>query len=150
MCFKNKRYAKRERIGQTMLRKITSDMLLFTGDIDDSQTNTFLTLDDYNWMSYKLVARLKTKEMGILDVTFSYFGLVTSTMEIKQVVDGSTKEYTYEYPTEIFKEHVVQFLTSHIKSWDSDFAFDGEDDVLSFYNDVIERGTLVREKTIAG
>lgn len=129
------------------IKKITSDMLLFTGDTDDSQTNTLLTLDDYDWMAYELATKFKTKEMGVLEVTFSYLGLEISTMDIRQTIDGSINKYTYEYPTDIFKEHIVQFLTNHIKSWDSEFVFYGEDDVLSFYNDVIERGTLVKEET---
>lgn len=65
------------------LKKIKSDDLIFSLNIDDSGTNTFLSLDDYDWMNYRLKTRFRTNEMGILDVEFRYFGETTSRMTVK-------------------------------------------------------------------
>ncbi|WP_286077374.1 hypothetical protein [Thomasclavelia cocleata] len=122
------------------LKEIRAEDLLFTNEIEDDRTNTYLSLDDYDWMSYKLRTRFKTKEQGILDVEFEYFGLVSSQMTVKQTLDDEIIEYTYEYNTDIFQKHITIFLQNHIKAWDSTYAFNGEDEVINFFNEVLHEG----------
>lgn len=125
-----------------MLTKISADELIFPGDIEDDRTNTYLHLLDYDWMNYVLETRFKTEKLGILDVKFEYFGMVTSQMTVEQKLNDETKKYVYTYPTSVFQKHLTKYLTDHIAAWDSKYAFNGEDQVIDFYNEIIEIGTL--------
>lgn len=125
------------------LKKIKSEDLIFTNEIEDDRTNTYLNLYDYDWMDYSLTTRFKTEDMGVLDVKFNYFGMVSSTMEVEQTLNGITEKITYEYPTDIFKKYLVKFLEKHIRFWDEEYAFNGEEEVIEFFNDVFENGQVV-------
>ena len=116
--------------------------MIFSGDIEDDRTNTYLHLYDYDWMDYNLSTRFKTETLGVLNVKFSYFGMTTSTMEVEQNLGGNIEKITYEYSTDIFEKHIVKFLNKHISFWSSKYAFNGEEEVLEFFNDVIENGTI--------
>lgn len=124
------------------LKKINSKDLLFTNDIEEDRTNTYLNLYDYDWMTYSLSTRFRTKDMGTLYVKFEYFGMTISTMEVEQVLNNSTEKATYEYPSELFKKHIVKFLEKHIRSWEDSYAFNGEEEVIEFFNDVLEEGIV--------
>lgn len=125
------------------LKKIKSEDLIFSNDIVDDRTNTYLNLYDYDCMDYTLTTRFKTEDMGVLDVKFNYFGMVSSTMEVEQTLNGITEKITYEYPTDIFKKYLVKFLEKHIRFWDEEYAFNGEEEVIEFFNDVFENGQVV-------
>lgn len=127
------------------LNKIRSKDLIFTNEIEDDRTNTYLTLNDYDWMHYRLCARFKTEETGILDVEFEYFGMISSRMNVKQTLNGEVHEFTYEYPTDIFSKNLIRFLEKHIKSWGEEYAFNGEEEVIDFFNEVIEKGIAIGE-----
>lgn len=127
------------------LRKIKSEELLFTDEIEDDRTNTYLQLNDYDWMDYKLSTRFKTKEMGVLDVEFQYFGMTTSMMKVTQILNDTVEKVIYEYPTEIFKGYIVRFLEKHISFWGSKYAFNGEEEVVDFFNEVLDKGTINKE-----
>ena len=117
------------------LRKIKSEDLIFSNGIEDDRTNTYLKLYDYDWMYYNISTRFKTKEHGVLDVAFSYFGMTTSRMNVVQNKDGIKEKVTYSYSTELFKKHLA--------AWDSKYAFNGGEEVINFFNDVIENGKIV-------
>lgn len=125
-----------------MLKKIVSEDLLFTNEIEDDRTNTYVQLNDYDWMNYIIKTCFKTTELGILDVSFEYFGATFSHMEVVQTIDEKKKEYTYEYSTDIFEKYIKQFLLNHIDAWSSRYAFNGEEIVIDFYNEVLEVGVL--------
>lgn len=124
------------------LSKIRSEDLIFSNDIENDRINTYLHLYDYNWMDYNLTTRFKTETLGVLDIKFNYFGATISTMEVKQNLDGNVEEIIYEYPTDIFEKHIVKFLKKHISFWGSKYAFNGEEEVIDFFNDVIENGSI--------
>lgn len=124
------------------LKTIKSEDLIFSNEIEDDRTNTYLTLNDYDWMDYSLITRFKTEDMGVLNVKFNYFGIVTSAMEVEQTLNGTTEKVTYEYSTDIFKKHIVKFLEKHLSFWDSEYAFNGEEEVIEFFNDVIDNGAV--------
>ena len=111
--------------------------------MEDDRTNTFLSLDDYDWMSYRLKTRFKTLEQGILDVEFKYFGMIYSCMDVEQTKDGKIEKYRYEYSSSVFRKHIVNFLQKHIESWNDKYAFNGENEVIDFYNEVIKIGTII-------
>lgn len=125
------------------LKKIKSEDLIFSNEIEDDRTNTYLNLYDYDWMDYSLTTRFKTEDMGILNVKFNYFGMVISTMEVEQTLNGTTKKVTYEYSTDIFQKHIVKFLEKHIRFWNEKYAFNGEEEVIEFFNDVLKNGQVV-------
>lgn len=125
-----------------ILNKINSEDLIFTNDIEDDRTNTYLKLYDYDWMDYNLTTRFKTESMGILDVNFNYFGFVLSHMEVKQTLNDTVETVIYEYPTSIFQKHLIKYLEKHISFWDNKYAFNGEEEVIDFFNDVLENGTI--------
>ena len=131
------------------LSKIAPDELLFSGEIDDGGINTHLILDDYDWMSYKLRTCFKTKKQYVLAVEFEYIGMRNSMMTVEQREfagtfakynpdDFTRMRYIYTYDSNIFKEEIIRFMESHIKSWYSSYAFYGEQEVLHFFNRVIE------------
>ncbi len=125
------------------LQKIKSKDLIFTDEIEDDRTNTYLNLYDYDWMDYSLTTRFNTEKMGVLNVKFNYFGMITSTMEVEQILNNNTEKVTYEYSTDVFQKHIVKFLEKHIHSWNEEYGFDGEEEVIEFFNDVIENGKVV-------
>ena len=124
------------------LNKIKSEDLIFSGDLEDDRTNTFLTLNDYDWMNYTLQTRFKTDALGELQVKFSYYGFTTSDMEVTRIKGDVTEEYKYTYPTDLFQNHITSLMMKHIASWNSEYAFNGEDEVIDFFNDVVEQGEL--------
>ena len=128
------------------LKLIKSEDLIFSNELEDDRTNTYLHLFDYDWMQYTLITRFKTKEMGILNVKFEYFGSTKSTMEVEQTLDDLRRTIVYQYSTDIFEKHIITFLQNHIRSWDSTYAFNGEQEVIDFFNDVIVNGKVIKEE----
>lgn len=124
------------------LKEIVAEDLLFTNNIEDDRTNTYLSLNDYDWMQYLLTTRFRTEEQGVLEIEFEYFGCTFSTMKVVQTLNGEEATYNYSYSTDIFKKHIKEFLTNHMKAWSSRYAFNGEDEVISFFNEVLKEGTL--------
>lgn len=113
------------------LHKIKAEDLIFSGNIEDDRTNTLLELDDYDWMHYSLSTKFHTNDLGIINVEFEYLGLGFCTMT---VTDINTKEkLVYQYLCDIFQTHITEFMQNHIKSWNSRYAFNGEDEVISFF-----------------
>lgn len=131
-----------------MLTRIDEKDLIFSGDIEDDRTNTYLTLNDYDWMDYRLETRFKTEAQGILEISFQYFGMTNSHMIVKQNLNGKQKEYRYEFSTDVFKYHLIKYMRDHIAGWNSKYAFNGEEQVIEFFNEVINVGTIIEEKDI--
>lgn len=125
-----------------MLEKICSNDLCFTRGLENDRVNTYLRVDDYDWMNYELKTKLITEQLGDLDITFEYFGSTFSFMTVIQKLNGNTKEYKYKYNSEIFRTYISLFMLTHVTSWYSTYAFNGEEIVLKFYNAVIENGEL--------
>lgn len=128
------------------LKPIKSEDLIFSNELEDDRTNTYLHLFDYDWMQYTLITRFKTEEMGVLNVKFEYFGSTRSVMEVEQTLNDFHRTIVYEYSTDIFEKHIITFLQNHIRSWDSTYAFNGEQEVIDFFNDVIVNGKVVKEE----
>lgn len=125
-----------------ILKKIVKEDLIFSNDLGDTCTNTYLILDDYDWMNYTLTTWFKTEEMGTLTVEFNYFGSTVCLMKVEQILNGCKNRIEYEYSADIFKKHIVKFLEKHISSWYDKYAFDGEDEAIEFFNDVLENGNM--------
>lgn len=125
-----------------MLQPIKAEELLFTNEIEDDRTNTYVHLLDYDWMQYTLETRFRTEAQGILEVSFEYFGVVTSSMTVKQTKDDKVTVYEFSYPTSLFQKHITAYLTAHIAAWNGTYAFNGEDYVIPFFNEVLNAGNL--------
>ena len=125
-----------------MLQPIKAEELLFTNEIEDDRTNTYLHLLDYDWMQYTLETRFRTEAQGILEVEFEYFGVVISSMTVKQTKDDKVTVYEFSYPTDIFQKYITEYLTAHIAAWNGTYAFNGEDYVIPFFNTVLNAGNL--------
>lgn len=124
------------------LGKIQSGDLIFSGEIEDDRTNTLLSLNDYDWMSYKLSTKFRTKLYGLLQVEFEFLGTTNSMMKVLRIQDNISEEYEFEYNSDIFIKYITIYMKKHIESWNSTYAFDGEDEVLAFYNEVVTVGNL--------
>lgn len=122
--------------------------LIFSGDIEDDRTNTFVHLLDYDWMNYSIETSFHTNELGILNVRFEYAGMTLCTMSVHQEKDFETRDYLYAYDSKIFVEYIKKFLTQHMKQWDSQYAFNGEEIVVNFYNKVLKEGYLTDGKDL--
>lgn len=94
-------------------------------------------------MTYTLKTRFNTKKFGLLNIEFEYCGCTVSVMRVEQkiIITGESRTINYEFcfNTDIFKKYTIEFLQEHIKTWDSTYAFNGEDIVLKFYNEVIAK-----------
>ena len=42
----------------------------------------------------------------------------------------------------IYRKYLIRFLEKHIKFWDEKYAFNGEEEVIDFFNEVIEKGKI--------
>lgn len=124
------------------LKKIKSEDLIFGNEIEDDRINTYITLDDYDWMCYKLSTSFKTEEMGVLEVEFEYFGTITSYMSVIQTLNNKIYKITYEYPTDIFSKNLIKFLEKHIRCWNEKYVFNGEEEVIDFFNEVLDKGII--------
>lgn len=125
------------------LDKIKKEDLMFSGVLEDTCTNTTLVLDDYDWMTYTLTTRFRTKKMGLLNVKFEYCGCTESFMSIQQIMPNNNDfKYNFRFPTEIFIQYLTKFMNAHVASWQKKYAFDGEEIVLEFYNEVLDKGNL--------
>lgn len=123
------------------LKEIKREDLIFSDD--ECRTSTQLVLDDYDWMNYVLTTKFRTKEQGILNVKFNYFGFLNSTMEVEQILNEKTETVTYVYSTDIFQKYIMKFMEKHISSWsDNKYAFNGEEEVIAFFNEVLEKGKI--------
>ena len=120
-----------------MLKSIDVKDLIFTNELEYDRTNTYLQLNDYDWMYYVLNTRFRTENQGLLEVKFEYFGTTISTMQVIQNFNENKERYIYKYDTEIFQKYISEFLTKHIATWNSKYAFNGEDVVVAFYNEVL-------------
>lgn len=129
---------------QFVLEEIKSEDLLFTDTIEDDRTNTFLHLYDYDWMDYHLNTRFHTEKMGVLEVRFEYYGFIVSRMLVKQTFQNQTRELISEYPTDIFSKYLIRFLEKHIRYWNEKYAFNGEKEVIDFFNEVLEKSVLIK------
>ena len=92
------------------LKKIDANKLIFSGLPMDDRTNTYLSLEDYDWMTYVLQTQFKTEKMGILRVKFEFLGVTSSTMTVEQTYKGIVQEYQYEFLSDIFQKYIVKKL----------------------------------------
>ena len=122
------------------LSKMKQEDLIFENKCFEDRTNTELRLRDNSWMDSQLITAFNTKNQGRLEVMFEYYGTVDSFMEVQRDVNGKIEKITYEYSTDVFEEHITKFMTKHLATWKGTFAFNGEEQVLDFFNDVIEKG----------
>lgn len=111
--------------------------------VPDSNVITKLVLKDYEWMTYKLSAKIETIQYGNLTIKFNSCGTTTSDMKVISSKDRVVETYTYTYDTNLFDKHISRYLTNHILSFISNSTFNGENDVINFYNDVIKYGKIV-------
>lgn len=101
-----------------------------------------LTLDDYDWMQYKLEAWLPTKEQGLLHVEFQYFGAAECVMYARKMDGGAVRlDHEYHFPCDVFKQHITAYMKKHILQWDRNCVFYGGELVVRFFNDVLQTAT---------
>lgn len=129
-----------------MLNIINKEDLLFSDEIEDDRTNTYVNLNDYDWMEYIIKTSFKTETQGILSVVFEYFGMNESSMTVTQLFNDKKVSYEYRYNSNIFQKYIKDFLLKHIEAWNGRYAFNGEDEVLNFYNEVINTGIMINEQ----
>jgi hypothetical protein len=94
---------------------------------------TKLELNDYDWMNYKLFADVSTKEYGELKIEFAYFGAYFCEMK----VENENVIYSFEFAGQLFQEYIVRYIQKYIKSWGETYTFNGAEEVIDFYNDVL-------------
>src|SRR5699024_1664833 len=67
------------------LKHIDPKDLIFENKPLKDRINTKLTLQDTDWMNYVLQAVFRTKEQGVLEVKFEFFGAVDSEMSVVRI-----------------------------------------------------------------
>ena len=124
------------------LNYIAYEDLIFLDLPGYDRINTYLELKDNSWMYYILKCDFHTKTQGDLCVQFMYNGLCV--MKVEQNINNETYHYEYEFSYDLFKSYIRVFLIEHFESWDSEYAFNGGNIVLGFYNSVI--GSMKKRK----
>lgn len=104
--------------------------------------STDVILEDYDWMNYKLLLRMPTKDYGDMKIEFAYFGAQDSSMK----VETDEKTYEFSFSSDLFQEHIIKYLQKHIQHWEGDRAFSGMEEAIHFYNDVLTDPRTVLEK----
>ena len=103
--------------------------------------DTKLELHDYDWSNYKLSTKMSTKEYGELKVEFTDLGFEPCFMK----VENENVIYSFRFASAIFQEHIVSYIQKHIKSWGETYTFNGAEEVIDFYNDVLSSPYTVKE-----
>ena len=67
-------------------------------------------------------------------------------MVVEQTLNDITEQIIYEYSTDIFVKHLVKYLKKHIHSWEDKYTFNGEEEVIDFFNDVLDNGKIISNK----
>ena len=104
--------------------------------------STDVVLKDYDWMNYKLLLRMSTKDYGDMKIEFEYFGSQVSSMK----VETDEKTYEFSFNSDLFQEHIIKYLQKHIQHWSGGHAFNGIEEAVDFYNDVLTNPRTVLEK----
>jgi len=130
--------AKRKSLRSPQIQKL--EPLLYGEDLSAPEWRNYIDvlatkieLNDYDWMNYKVLAEISTKEYGELKIEFAYFGADFCTMK----VENENIIYSFEFATIIFQEHIVRYIQKHIKSWGETYTFNGAEEVIDFYNHVL-------------
>ena len=123
-----------------ILKKLKVEDLLYDANTDIMET--YLKLNDYDWMHYQLTGKFRTEEMGALEVKFEFIGAEACNMTIIQTFKEKSRKVIYEFSTDIYKKHLIAFMQKHIASWDDEYAFSGEEEIVSFFNEFLEAGTI--------
>ena len=82
-----------------------------------------------------------TKQLKMMDVIIKLYEIA------KLLISSGTPLSQLMETTDIFEKHIITFLQNHIRSWDSTYAFNGEDEVIDFFNDAIENGEIIKEES---
>ena len=133
------------------LHPLKSEDLYFTDELEDDRVNSTLIFSDYDWMNYKYDARFPTNDIGTLSVRFDYFGTNKSSMYVKQFLPSCLTSYDenyvlyyeFKYETSIFHNYIKKDLMSRIDSFDSPYAYNAEDLLLEWFNNILEVGEEV-------
>ena len=126
------------------LQKITYDDKLSEFDFFsamaycDDRIMTKLTLDDYDWMEYTFETWFPTKLQGFLHIKVIYVGTVDSKMEVEQTYNGNLYIHNIVFSSDLFEAFIKDYLTKHLASWDSEYAFCGEKEAITFYNTILD------------
>ncbi len=105
-----------------------------TFDEKQDRMFTYLILEDYDWMYYRLQARFMIRKVPC-NVEFSYFGAQKSQMLIEY---GSIR-IKLTFPTHIFDKYIEKYLLEEISCIKSNDVFNGEDIILDFWNEVMDK-----------
>ena len=141
-----KRMAKKKSLRSPQIPKL--EPLLYCEGLSASEWRNYidvldikLELHDYDWNNYRLSTKMSTKEYGELKFEFVDLGIGPCLMK----VETENVIYTFEFATAIFKEHVIRYIQKHIKSWGETYTFNGAEEVIDFYNDVLTSPYTVEE-----
>lgn len=138
----------REFVPITGLYPISSEELIFGGELDEDRVCTDLSLRDYGWAYYSLATKLRTEKNGLIRIQWDHSLFSFSWMYVTQLKDHSLTYYYIEYDSTILEEAFKAFMTEHMKQWESDSNhFNGEAIVIKLFNDVLKTGNLCGRAT---
>ena len=130
--------AKKKSLRSPQIQKL--EPLLYGEEVSASEWRNYvdvlytkLELHDYDWSNYKLSTKMSTKEYGELKVEFTDLGFEPCFMK----VENENVIYSFRFASAIFQEHIVSYIQKHIKSWGETYTFNGAEEVIDFYNDVL-------------
>lgn len=116
-----------------MLQKINLEDV----DISSNDYLTKLTLSDYNWMEYSFQAVLPMHER-IVHFKASYIGTADTEIAITETLAGrGDSTWKFCIASTKFYAFLTEYMTKHIASHNTNNAFLGNKETISFINDCI-------------
>ena len=121
----------------------------YTGEMD--RIFTKLTLDDYDWVNYRLEAVFPIKNEPTLYVKFEYNGSVFCTLTLTTFFDSDDQDTELRFNSGIFIKYMSEYLELHLLSEDNPGAFYGGDIALKLWNEVLTSDdTAIRSADTTG
>ena len=131
------------------LRLLSDDDMDYTGDMD--RIFTKLTLDDYDWVNYRLEAVFPIRNEPTLYLKFEYYGSLFCALFLSTFYDNDGEDAELRFNSEIFERYLAEYLEEHLASRDNPGAFYGGDIALRFFNEVLtNKDTAIKSADTTG
>ena len=112
-------------------KPLTMDHLAFSDSMD--RAFTYLIMSDYDWMHYRLIAEFPVGTGTVMKAEFEYAGVIEAMMYVS--LNG--KMFKKVFDSRLFEKHIKKYMEQHIKSWDGEYAFCGEELAICFFNEIL-------------
>lgn len=124
------------------LPPLARDDLDFDGYADgDDRVCTDVSLSDYDWMSYTMSARFRTRKHGEIKAVWEYCGGTSSDVYVRQLGDDVERDYRLAVSSDL----VLRAFSAFMRAWadandpakECEYAFNGGAEALALWNETV-------------